>query len=289
MKGKVVSSLISQDQTNDKIINRILEFLHEQRGYDFSGNRSSMVQRRITKRISAVQANDLEDYLNYILKNPPELDDLINALTINVSNFFRNSIVFEHLANRLSDILLEKRRAGDNTIRIWSAGCATGEEPYSIAIIMNELIQNESVKPDVYIFATDIDREALRKGKEGIYSIEDVSNVKLKLVNKYFSVGKNTYTINKQIKDMVSFSHFDLLHKRSSSPAESIFGDFDIILCRNVLIYFNFDFQEIILHKLYRSLSNGGYLILGEAEMPSANYKSKYYRLTDCCKIYRKK
>ena len=149
-------------------------------------------------------------------------------------------------------------------------------------------MKNETIPPDFYIFATDIDREALRTGKEGIYSIEDVSNVKLGLLRKYFSVEKNIYRIDEKIKEKVSFSFFDLLHKRSFSPAESIFGGFDIVLCRNVLIYFNFEFQEIIFEKLYRSLNSGGYLILGESETPVEKYKSKFKKVNNCCKIYRK-
>ncbi len=289
MNKNIESSLIFQDHTTDKTIEQILNFLHEQRGFDFSGNRASMVKRRIAKRISAVQVIDPKEYLKYIQKDLSELDELINVLTISVSSFFRDPILFESHSSWLDDIILRKQTSQEKDIRIWSAGCSTGEEPYSVAILLNEQLQNETISSDFHIFATDIDREALRSGEEGVYSLGDVQNVKLGLLGKYFSVEKNIYRINEQIKEKVSFSFFDLLHKRSFSPAESIFGGFDIVLCRNVLIYFNFDFQKIIFKKLYRSLNSGGCLILGESETAVEKYKSKFNKVNNCCKIYRKK
>ncbi|MCK5074761.1 MAG: protein-glutamate O-methyltransferase CheR, partial [Calditrichia bacterium] len=116
----------------ENTINQILTYLQEQRGFDFTGNRLLMIQRRISKRFSLTHTKNLKEYFKYILKNNAELDKLINVLTINVSSFFRDILVFKHLDLILNELVLKKQNTKDNSIRIWSAGCATGEEPYSI-------------------------------------------------------------------------------------------------------------------------------------------------------------
>lgn len=116
-----------------------------------------------------------------------------------------------------------------------------------------------------------------------------MNNVKFEFVNKYFTAAADTFKLNNDIKKMVSFSFYDILDKHSFVPSESIFADFDIILCRNVLVYFNLKFQEIIFNKLHRSLNSGGFLVLGEAEVPIEKHKSDFRRVYRCCKIYQKK
>jgi len=193
------------------------------------------------------------------------------------------------MENILEEMVLTKLEKNDNSLRIWSAGCASGEEPYTVAIILSEIFQKEKTNPDIYIFATDIDEKILETAQNGVYGPDAVKNVRFGLLQKYFSKKPDSYEIKPEIKEMVRFSQHNLLDKKSYIPAESIFGDFDIVLCRNVLIYFKTAFQDIIFAKLYRSLNPDGYLVLGEAEVPLEQYRKKLIRVTKCCKIFIKR
>ncbi|NQT23987.1 protein-glutamate O-methyltransferase CheR [candidate division KSB1 bacterium] len=274
----------------EQIINEILNFLREQRGYDFTGNRLLMLERRITKRLSPTKSNSFEEYFKYLLIHSEEMDKLINDLTINVSNFFRNPLVWEYLAKYILPILLEEKKARkNNSIRIWSAGCASGEEPYTLAILLKEQLEKENINFTIHIFATDIDINSQLKAEKASFTFEDIKNTKLGLLKKYFIENSDHFELKPEIKKMVKFSKFDLFDNKKYSPPGSIFGSFDIVLCRNVLIYFKPDFQKKIFDKLFRSLNRGGYLVLGEAEVPIEKYRSKFKRFDKCCKIYQKR
>jgi len=270
-------------------INRILHYLQEQRGYDFTGNRLSMLERRISKRFFPTKTKDFEEYFQYLLKNQQELDHLIDTLTINVSSFFRDALVFEHVKKIISGIIAEKIEKKDHLLRIWSAGCTSGEEPYSVALIVAECLKKEKAVINVNIFATDIDQKAINLAKRGEYKIAALKNIKYGILKEYFKIEKDVFKIDESMKNMVYFSVYDLLDKRSFVPPESIFGNFDLVLCRNVLIYFNTNFQESIFDKLYGSLNPGGHLVLGEAEVPIGKYRNEFRRIVRCCKIYQKR
>ncbi len=268
----------------------ILQYLKLKRGLDFSGNRTAMINRRIDKRIFATISSDINEYHKYLEQNELELDKLIDVLTINVSRFFRNTFNFEFIADYiLPKLIIEKIKSNNSPLRVWSAGCAAGEEPYSIAILINEIIKKEGLNLITTIIATDIDKKTLKSAAEGIYSFESIKSIKYHLLEKYFNTRVNVFQLKSEIKEMVSFSEFDMLDTKSYFPPESIYGSFDIILCRNLLIYFNTEFQEIIYKKLYRALNPGGYLVLGEAEELPEKYKNKFNRTNKECKIYKKR
>jgi chemotaxis methyl-accepting protein methylase len=230
------------------------------------------------------------DYLEFLNENDTELDNLIDSLTINVSRFFRDSLCFEYISSiLLPEIISHKISTGDQSLRIWSAGCSSGEEPYSIAISIKEFLVKEKIELDVKIFASDLDKKILTKANKGEYSLDSVRDVKTGLINKYFTKDKERYTISDEIKNMVSFSFFDLLDRKNIVPQESIFGNFDMVLCRNVLIYFNLEHQNIIFDKISKSVRNKGYLILGEAELPTDNISDNFKRESAFCKIFIKK
>ena len=267
----------------------ILKLLNEQRGFDFSGYRRSMLERRIQKRIYATKKKNSKDYLEYLANNHNELDNLIDVFTINVSSFYRNSMTFEFISRlTFPEMISTKAKKNDNTIRIWSAGCSFGEEPYSIAISLNEYLNKEDAIFNVNIFATDIDKKALARAAKGVYSFENIKNIKLGTFNKYFTKNEVQFSLVSEIKNMVQFSFYDLLDKNNTAPPDSIFGGFDIILCRNVLIYLEPEYQKTIFNKLYKSLNKNGYLVLGEAEVPIDNFKNKFSRVNNCCKIFKK-
>lgn len=270
-------------------IRNILNILKNQRGLDFSGYRASMLERRLQKRIYGSRSTSLNDYYEYLNNHSDEMDKLIDVFTINVSRFFRNSFIFEYISKIIiPDLLQFKNTNNDNSLRIWSAGCSFGEEPYSMAIILNEIISKEETQFTTNIFATDIDKKAIRRAAEGTYGIDSIENLKFGLFQKYFNKEDKRFKIDPYIKSMVQFSFYDLLDSKNLVPPESIFGGFDIVLCRNVLIYFEPEYQKIIFNKLYHSLNNNGFLILGEAEMPVEGFKHKFKRENKCCKIFRK-
>lgn len=270
-------------------LQNIINFLHVNRGLDFSGYRTAMLNRRIRKRILATNLTNLNEYKNYLEQNNSELDMLIDVLTINVSRFFRDTFSFEYFASTiLPKLIIEKNNSKDYSVRIWSAGCASGEEPYSIAMLIKEIFKNEKLKLNTTIFATDIDKKVLEFANEGVYSSESIKNIRHSLLDKYFLTIGNVFKLRSSIKKMVQFSEFDMINKKLIVPPESIYGDFDIVLCRNLLIYFEPDFQEVIFNKLYQSLNINGVLFLGDAEIPLGKYKNKFTKISKYHKIYRK-
>lgn len=274
---------------NNHKLKSILSLLKEQRGFDFSGYRTSMLERRVQKRVFASQSKNLDDYLSYLKEHPLELDNLIDVFTINVSRFFRNSLSFAYIIKIIiPDLFLTKTKEKDNSLRIWSAGCSFGEEPYSIAIILNEFLKKEESNIRLDIFATDIDKKAIKRASVGTYGFESIKTVKYGILKKYFSQVDEKFILAPEIKQMVQFSFYDLLDKNHLVPPDSIFGGFDIVLCRNVLIYFEPSHQKIIFNKLYKSLNKNGYLILGEAETPIEGFKHKFRKENKNSKIYRK-
>ena len=268
---------------------KIIHILHKNRGLDFSGYRNSLLNRRIQKRVIATNSADVKEYLEYLELNDIEVDKLIDLFTINVSRFFRDTLDFEYLSDySLPTLFTDKIKAGDNSLRVWSAGCSTGEEPYSIAILIKEIIEKENLDFKTTIFATDIDKNALGSAKQAFYSFDSIKNVKYRLLKKYFLSQGSGYKLKSELAEMVTFSEYDILDKKSFVPPVSVYGSFDLVLCRNLLIYFNYEYQARIFDKLYRSLNKNGYLFLGEAEIPIEKFKNRLTRETNFCKIYRK-
>lgn len=267
----------------------ILTYLKRERNFDFNAYNPGMLERRIQNRIIRVGATSNTAYLELLSSSPGESQHLIENFMINVSRFFRDPLCFELLGKWMNQICIEIAQKRDrNSIRIWSVGCAHGEEPYSIAIMLNEFIKHENLGLRIDLFATDYDSQALKKAKQGIYSVDSIAEVKHSLVEKYFVKTTAGFEVIPEIKSLVQFSEYDLLDRTSYAPTDSIFGEFDIILCRNVLIYFNQEFQEFILSKLTKALAPHGLLILGEAEIPVSSFRTKFKRLSDQVKIYEK-
>ena len=267
----------------------ILDYVMEKRGLDFSGYSPAMLARRMGHRLSAANSNDFQEYFSFIKKNTNEIDKLLDVITINVSRFFRDTLTFEFLADKiLPAIVLEKIQSQDHSLRIWSAGCSRGEEPYSVAILIRELLRKEGFTMNLHIFATDIDTRVLKGAKKAIYPMASVENIKYRLLKKYFITTGEGFQLVPEISDQVVFSFYDMLDKKHSVPPESIFGTFDLVLCRNLLIYFNPEYQETIFAKLCRGLAPNGYLVLGETETPTLNAMPYFKRVVDFSPIYTK-
>ncbi len=265
-------------------IDALLEVVHENTGTDLTGYRRSTLSRRISQRLSRFDI-DAHQYLGVCRNSKDECGKLIDAVAINVSSFFRDSGVFETIASRvLPDLIPGKRE-----FRVWSAGCAAGEEAYSVAILIQDVLErvpNADLQP--IIFATDIDEEILKKAEAAYYPRESLKDTKLGIVDTYFSPVKDGFALDPKVKQKVHFSVDDLLSTETVAPPDSIYGSFDIILCRNVLIYFSPKHQKQVLKKLYDSLAQGGYLVLGDSEELSRELKSRFNTYDAGNRIYRK-
>ncbi len=267
----------------------VLDFVRRTRRFDASGYCQSVFGRRVEDRIAAAGTAGYGDYLRLLEEAPGELDLLVEALTIKVSGFFRDPLVFECLGEVVLPVLLAaKAEAADPVLRIWSAGCASGEEPYSVAILLHDLARRARRPVDATVFATDVDENALTRGREARYSRESVANVRLGLLESSFEKEGELYRVIPTIAETARFSFHDLAEPGSAAPAESVFGSFDLVLCRNVLIYFEADLQERVFDRLCRSVAPGGYLLLGPAESLSGPWAGRLRRVRDCVGLYQK-
>jgi len=262
----------------------IMEGLRTRHGVDFSLYREGTIRRRLARRMVATNSEDYRTYF-YVLENDPEeYWRLLRTLTIKVSSFFRNGSLFRILSDKIfPDVMKRKDDQRDDTLRIWSAGCAFGEETYSVAITLVEYMYRHGKRLDDYhisIFGTDIDEDALERAALGVYGIESIKEVKKELLNKYFiplvvrkvrpyrGVTHDilNYKVVESIRNLVDFSKHDLTSETKKSPPVGVVANYDIILCRNLLIYFSETLQGKAFLNLFNSLNPGGYLILGKSE-----------------------
>jgi chemotaxis methyl-accepting protein methylase len=267
----------------------ILDFVRKERKCNISAYNDATLQRCIEERLGATGSKNLREYLAYLQRRPDESDNLLDVLTINVSHFFRDTLTFEYIAQKvLPSLLLEKRKRKDRMIRIWSAGCAGGEEPYSIAIMVKNLIEEEDPDLKIMVFGTDVDRSALAKAREAAFSFEAVKHVKYEYMEKYFVRDNGRFNVVPEIKSLVIFSRLDLFDTMFKVPSDSVYGDFDMVFCRNVLIYFREEAQRRIIRKFHNSLGPRRYLVLGPAEEILAAGCGWFERVTDACPIFQK-
>ncbi len=223
--------------------------------------------KTLEKRISSTEAKSYDDYYNILLSNTKELTELQKTLYINYSEFFRNSLTFSFLEQIIIPEIIRKKQLKKNKeIRVWSMATANGQEAYSIAILLDEIISKSNTDISYRIFATDIIKEEIESAKKGIYNTEDVENISLKRLNSYFEKKNNQYIASAKLKNNIYFSLFDVISDQMLCPEASIFGDFDLIFCSNILFYYNSHIHNIILNKAINCISSNAYLITGEAE-----------------------
>lgn len=238
-------------------LHKIFKLLSKRTGTDFSNYKPATIGRRLEKRLLALKIRDIDTYLDYINKNEQELDALFESILIGVTSFFRDIEVFNKLESYLAKIISQKAR-GDS-IRIWIAGCATGEEPYSIAILLSKLLGTNILNYHIQIFATDIDEVAIRRARKGVYSPTTLEGIPDEIIQQYFLKKDDQYELIKQIRSMVLFSKHDLTH----NPP---FLKLDLISCRNLLIYFGANLQKQVIPVFHYALHQSGYLLLGKSE-----------------------
>ncbi len=241
-------------------LQKIFALVRAQTGNDFSLYKKSTVNRRIERRMSVHQISDINNYVRFLQENPQEIDLLFKELLIGVTSFFREPEAFESLKNDAIPQLIKSKKPGD-TIRIWIVGCSTGEEAYSIAIILKEYLVNMQQKHDfkIQIYATDIDKEAIDVARQGIYPANIIADVIPERLERFFIKEDERYLIKKEIREMVIFAVQNVL-------ADPPFTKLDILSCRNLLIYLSSKLQKKLFPLFYYSLNPAGILFLGSSE-----------------------
>ncbi len=234
---------------------------------DISKYDPSFVDQIIKNRQLELKLKDYYHYIDCLHHDIHEREIFENMLQISYSMFFRNMLTFntlEHIV--IPKLLIKKSLKSNANLRIWSAACAGGQEPYSLAIILENCLTKNYKLNNYHVFATDIDPKQIEIAKNGIYSKESLKNVTFNDLHKWFEKINDSYRIHDELKKRVSFSVFDLLDERLSSPPDSIFGDFDIIMCANIMFYFNEESRKSILNKLIASALQNTFFITGEVE-----------------------
>ena len=272
------SQAIASSPPKKKSIDAIFELLERRSGTDFSLYKPSTIMRRINHRMAGLSINSLVKYYETIKNSPRELDLLFDSVLIGVTEFFRDVKAFESFRKQL-ETLVRKKSNGD-AIRIWCVGCATGEEPYSIAILLHEILKKDINYHQIQIFASDIDERALNYGRKGVYKKENLENLDQKIIDKYFETKDGLrFEVIKEIKQHILFTRHDI----SNDPP---FVKLDAVVCRNLLIYFNNDLQKQTFQIFHYSLRQHGILFLGKSE--SIGVAADLFEKAHVNKIYRK-
>jgi two-component system CheB/CheR fusion protein len=267
----------------------LFSLVHQFTGVDFTHYKQTTLQRRIKRRMILHKFEKLKDYLTYIKKTPGELDELYRDILIHVTGFFRDSEAFEALRATVFPKLLQDREPADTPIRIWVPGCSTGEEVYSIAIVLLEYLWEHgrhgplasTTSREVQIFATDLSETALDRARNGLYAEAAVSEVSAERLKQFFVRLNGGYQINKSIRDMCIFA-------KQNVASDPPFSNLDLISCRNLLIYLGPVLQKRVIPTLHYALKPGGYLMLGESE--SLGTFSDHFLLVERKhKIYQKR
>lgn len=242
----------------DPDLRKIFQLLRAKTGLDFTFYKSNTIRRRLNRRLGINKVKDLENYLKILRNQPLELEHLHQDLLINVTSFFRNPSVFETLKKKIFPKLV-KNLSGTDTLRIWVAGCSTGQEAYSMAMAYTEFADQADARVPLQIFASDVNGSILEFARAGLYTKTDVSTVSKARLHRFFAPEENGYRVQKTIRDLVIFAQHNLLQ-------DPPFTRVDLISCRNMLIYFDQALQHKIIPAFHYALKPDGFLLLGSSE-----------------------
>jgi two-component system, chemotaxis family, CheB/CheR fusion protein len=267
-------------------LSSLLEYLKEKRGFDFSGYKTGSLVRRIMKQMDRVGVHSYSDYIDYLEVHPDEFNRLFDTILINVTSFFRDPPAWDHLREVILPKIIASKKPGDS-IRIWSTGCAAGQESYSIAMLFNEALGEDLYRERVKIYATDVDEDDLSKARQAAYTRQQVEGVPEHLLEKYFYECNGQFCIIKDLRRSMVFGRNDLV---MDAPISRL----DLLICRNTLIYFNAELQKKILSRFHFALNDDGFLFLGKSEMlltqpnlfTPANTKLRFFSKNTNQRIY---
>lgn len=264
-------------------LEKVFLLLRSQTGHDFSQYKRNTIIRRVERRMAVLQIDRLEEYVRYLQLTSSEIDALFRDLLIGVTNFFRDSEIFDEIQKQVIPQLFTGKAAG-SAIRVWVPGCSSGEEAYSIAILLQERMEELNARFRVQVFATDIDRHAIEQARTGIYPASIVADVSPERLAHFFSEEHpdgGSYRIHKTIRDMLVFSEHDLIK-------DPPFSKLDLISCRNLLIYISAELQKRLIPLFHYALNPGGMLVLGSSETVG-EFTNLFAALDRKAKIYQRR
>jgi two-component system, chemotaxis family, CheB/CheR fusion protein len=244
---------------SDERSEALLEYLKSSRGFDFTAYKRASLLRRIDKRMQTANVSSPDEYREYLQAHPEEFGLLFNTVLINVTSFFRDPESWKFLATEIVPLIVADTRP-DGIIRVWSAGCASGEEPYTLAMVLAEAVGLEQFRRRVKIYASDIDEDALMQGRHATYSAQQVRDVPPDLLSRYFDRVEDRYLFLKDLRRSIIFGRHDLVH---DAPIPRL----HLLACRNTLMYFTRETQANVLSRFHFALRNGGFLFMGRAEL----------------------
>jgi chemotaxis methyl-accepting protein methylase len=238
------------------------------------------IKRKVERRITELGLSNFEDYLLKIKRDPEEKSCLSQILTVTITRFFRDKEVFDILENSIIPSIVEHKGVGD--FKIWSIGCANGEEPYSLSILWREKFEKIWSQIDLSILATDINENLLERAGEGKYKKSSLKEVPEEIFQRYFKIENGFYIIDRFIRENVEFKKHDIIHGE-------LFSEMDIVFCRNLAFtYFSKECQMDVLKKIARSLNKGGYLVIGKDESLPLTYPTLFVPIFPTERIYQK-
>ncbi len=237
----------------------LLAYIRDHRGFDFTGYKRASLRRRVGKRMEQLGIEGYQSYTDQLEASPDEFNELFATVMINVSSFFRDKPVWDYLAAQVIPALIAAKDERE-PIRVWSAGCATGEEPYTIAMLLAEALGEHAYRERVKIFATDVDTGAVERARQGVYSSKQIGPVPEALRERYFEAVNGHYSFTKDLRRSVIFGVNDLIN---DAPISRL----DLLTCRNALIYFNSETQLGVMRSIHAALAEDGLLVLGKSEL----------------------
>ncbi|HLG90218.1 MAG TPA: chemotaxis protein CheB [Alphaproteobacteria bacterium] len=269
--SKQIAPIPDTPDLDEELVRRILAYLRVRTGHDFSKYKRSTVLRRIARRMQITRTNDLSEYHDHLREKADEAQALLSDLLISVTTFFRDSEAFDALRTQVVPRLFEDRDATE-PIRVWVSGCATGEEAYSIAMLLLDEASRHESRPQIQVFGSDLDARALATAREGRYPASIEADVSEERLRRFFNREGDAYRVRQELRDIVLFAIHDLLK-------DPPFSRVDLISCRNVLIYLDRELQEQVCGTFHYALNPGGFLLLGSSE--TADNPPGLFRMMD--------
>ena len=265
---------------NDHDFENFRKLIYDESGITFSATNRSILDSRIKELLRLKQVQTPAEYYGMVLRNPEELKVMLDSVTTNLTRFFRNQPHFDAFVNYvIPNIIAEKKALGvDKTIRIWSAGCSTGEEPYTIAMLLKRILP---VGYDFQVTASDISLKSLMVGQSGFYADNKVDGIPPDYLSQYFTKSAGGYQVNKEIMSKVKFDYHNLKN-------DSGMRNLDVIFCRNVMIYFDEPAQLVVLNRFWNSMASHSYLFIGHSESLFGMDTKFEFLKTDWACLYQK-
>jgi chemotaxis protein methyltransferase CheR len=271
-------------------LDAIVRVMRDSHGIDISMYDSSFLANSVEKRVSAASAKTAAAYAEALPGDDAEAEAFADSLNITYSEFFRNSLTFALLEQLILPSLIEHgQKTGRAEIRVWSAGCAAGQEPYSVAMLLDELLSARGDAVGFRFFATDRSDAELASARKGAYDRAAVGNVRLRHIRHYFTRKGETYQVIPRLRERIAFSVYDLLDGHGVCPPVSIYGDFDLVICSNLLFYYRPGVRQLVLDNISSCLAPHGYLMTGEAERAIVQAAGGFRALAPPAALFRKR